>query len=344
MTEGIQQLPCQRCLRNRVLCIKVDGPRSRCRACTQAGTRLCSSDLKDVKPFLPRWVNVPEFRSPSARNLGAVTRQQEPLSRSRPDLDDGDHTECRVVHRAKSNSKASNGGAQELGDNALLPLFDGDRNDVGYITLRFYLSHPPKTRSCGPKPETLPCRRCLSQRLTCIRENGPNNSCRACIGALKGACRSNLKGVKPYLPRYSMVPDLESLHNQRLDDEVLTESQLDESDDEVVELSTGTEGSVEPDDLLDLFDGDVNDSGFKTLQLYLANPPMKSHLKGLYCSPIPCRRCLGQRIWCAKTSKSDSKCRSCKKQAYCSHDLKSVRPDWRRYHHLPGFDPNLCAE
>lgn len=139
-----------------------------------------------------------------------------------------------------------------------------------------------------------------------------------------------------------MLPGLDAVSGQRLEAEVLTESQLDESDYEAIDLSIDTERLMAAGDVLELFDGVVNDVGLKTLQLYMANLPMKLNLGGLYCSPLPCRRCLGQRIWCAKISKSDSKCRSCKKVT-CSHDLKGVRPDWRRYHHLPSFDPSLCG-
>jgi len=315
-TEGIQRVPCRRCLQHRLLCIKVDGLSSRCRACAQAGSRLCNPELKDVKPCLPPWRNVPEFRALSEKKAGAAIR-------AGPDFE------------------VSSREVRELNDSDLLPLFDGDKDDSGYTTLRIYLRHPPKTRY-REKPATVPCRRCLTQRITCIRENGPNHSCRSCLGSVGGSCSSNLKGVKPYAPRYCMLPEFDAIPDQGLEAEALTDSELDQSDDGADEFTIGRNGLIAANDIPKLFDGDLNDVGFKTLQLYMANLPTSRNLEGLHFCPTLCRRCLGQRLWCVKFNKSGSNCRSCKRFP-CFHDIKDVRPDRKRYRQAPGFDPSLCG-
>lgn len=213
-------------------------------------------------------------------------------------------------HGSKTIESSERRGGEDVDVARTLSRLGLPPSDIGTKTLRLYLSNRPATKHTTDISE-VPCAYCLSQRITYRRLEGKERPCisYSTKGGVGIRCRSDLRRVRPYLTRYSYLPNFVEVMEGEVEyvaDDVQPEGveQLHpETEDDEPTLPTPPDPVAEsdladPDDerLLELFDYNKRDSGFVALQMYLRHPPNSQRLEGLHVQTIPCRRCVNQRI------------------------------------------------
>ncbi|KAK5946078.1 hypothetical protein PMZ80_000217 [Knufia obscura] len=346
--RSTQWPPCRNCFYNSKICYKSHDMAKSCDGCI-ATKMLCKHDL-----------------------TGAIPRQYKFKQQNRH----GQHAKDLPNHQQGNFEDNSFSAFHESMLDAANGVTDDDGEEAGAHTdpLVLYAKYLPKKQ--GPAhmhmtPERRPCRYCFSNSQFCYKSCGPAGKCDACQSrGIK--CNPDLTGAVPTNKKKKIAHDAQLQAQNHFADHVSIATNSDAGgpqpaheggriwsstsgedaeetddldyaaaygDDIPSDVSSEVERRLNDDDILALFDGNKNDSGYQTLQLYLQHPP-RSALPGPAPCRFPCRRCLQQKPCCVRDNGSKYSCRSCVKglKGACNRDLRGVKPYAKRYSTFPGIE------
>lgn len=251
-------------------------------------------------------------------------------------------------------------GSPESDESILGRMFGGNANDTGWQLLQIYMSRSTYARQVATGAERIPCRFCLKKGRNCYRSDGPGEKCRACYGLClrdpRGslAFKHNFYSAAMVPPQLAMDNTITQQYRMaleapegssgdegdgvddddngeervvNLEDNYLEMEESEREDDEDSEsfdyMNEGT-GFVRPtrnEEILDMMsDGNVNDTGWRLLQLYMARRSDRHIASGA--ERIPCRFCLQKGLNYHRLGGPKQKCKSCR--GSCSRDLRGA--------------------